>query len=59
MTEVFKIDTDIYRINETVYPYVNVDAYLLDLKDKAVLIDTLEDIDDVQEVYHNVNNVEE
>ena len=38
MTEVFKIDTDIYRINETVYPYVNVDAYLLDLKDKAVLI---------------------
>ena len=54
MTEVFKIDTDIYRINETVYPYVNVDAYLLDLKDKAVLIDTLEEEPNLLDTVRNI-----
>lgn len=54
MTEVFKIADNIYRINENKPPYTNVDAYLLVLENKAVLIDTLEEESNLLDIVRTI-----
>ncbi|MGN1406584.1 MAG: MBL fold metallo-hydrolase [Erysipelotrichaceae bacterium] len=54
MIEVFKLNNNIYRINESIPPYTNVDAYLIDLNDKAILIDTLEEEVNLLDTVRNI-----